>query len=144
MSWSCCCLTAQNFAEFAQNPELCTQKQKSHAFFLLQISHVFCIFFHIYVTFLVVYLSFSFDSARKSTFRRSVVWLLVVSCWQVTCDMWHMTYDFVVFLSFFPFLSVSVLVGIGATISTRQEIQFLPYSGFLTASDASTDELLIQ
>ena len=55
-----------------------------------------------------------------------------------------MTYDFVVFLSFFPFLSVSVLVGIGATISTRQEIQFLPYSGFLTASDASTDKLLIQ
>ena len=50
--------------------------------------------------------------------------------WQVKCDMWHLTPD----ASFFvvgPFLSVSVLFGIGATIRTRREIQCLPHAGFL-------------
>ena len=53
-------------------------------------------------------------------------WHMISDTWQVnvTCDTWH------IFLFYFLFLSVSVRFGIGATISTRWDIQGLLYAGF--------------
>ena len=66
--------TAQNFAEFAQNLEMCTPKLENSCIFT--IFTCFCTF---YVTFRVFFVHFlaqfflklSFDRAKKSTFRMS-------------------------------------------------------------------------
>ena len=68
--------TAQNFAEFAQNLEICTPKLKNSCIFT--IFTCFCTF---YVTFLVFVMHFlaqlfqklSSDRAKKSTFRMSAL-----------------------------------------------------------------------
>ena len=55
--------------------------------------------------------------------------------WQVICKMWHVTYD-----TWYLIIDMGIrkkilkffwIIGIGATIRTRWEIQFLPYEGFL-------------
>ena len=114
--------TAQNFAEFAQNLEICTPKLKNSCIFT--IFTCFCTF---YVTFWVFFMHFlaqlfqklSSDRAKKSTFRMSgaivcsfcatdkqtdrhgdsaqraelvKMWKRTHDSWHVTSDRWHATY----------------------------------------------------
>ena len=58
-------------------------------------------------------------------------WQVSRKMWHLTPDRWHMTFIFILILIHFSFLSVSVCFGISATIRTRQELQCLPYAGFL-------------
>ena len=71
--------TAHNFAEFAQNLEMCTPKLEKLFCLLLNFYMFFACFCTLYVTFQVFFAHFlaqnyqklSFDCARKPTFRRS-------------------------------------------------------------------------
>ena len=66
--------------------------------------------------------------------------------WQVTCNTWHMTHDMKhmthetlhIFSIIFYLLIMSVYIcfGIGATIRTRQEIQYLLYFRILFKESA--------
>ena len=66
--------TAHNFAEFAQNLEMCTPKLENSCIFY--IFTCFCTFYATFQAFFVHYLAqfffeLSFDRAQKSTFRMS-------------------------------------------------------------------------
>ena len=55
------------------------------------------------------------------------MWHMTNDMWHLTCNTWHMTFNF-----FFPlFLIFLSVLCIGFTIRTCQEIQCLPYVGFL-------------